>query len=63
MNQRRPIDPEVLLEHARGVRDLAVALCRDGNDVDDVVQETWRVALERGLSVDPFAEAARGRKP
>jgi RNA polymerase sigma factor (sigma-70 family) len=48
VRERRPIDPESLLEHARGVRELAVALCRDGNDADDVVQETWRLALERG---------------
>jgi RNA polymerase sigma-70 factor (ECF subfamily) len=49
MISRRPVDPDELLTHAAGVRSLAHALVADVSSADDVVQETWRVALERGV--------------
>ncbi|MCC6406925.1 MAG: sigma-70 family RNA polymerase sigma factor [Planctomycetes bacterium] len=47
--------PESLLEHAGWARRLAASLVGE-TDADDLVQETWRIALER----PPRAESAAG---
>ena len=44
----RPLRPEELLAHAGWVRALARRLLRDEASVDDVVQETWLAAMEKG---------------
>ncbi|MBI5433229.1 MAG: sigma-70 family RNA polymerase sigma factor, partial [Planctomycetes bacterium] len=49
------IDAERLLEHAGWARRLAASLVGE-SEADDLVQETWRVALER----PPRAESAAG---
>ncbi|MCE9594502.1 MAG: sigma-70 family RNA polymerase sigma factor, partial [Planctomycetes bacterium] len=47
MNERsNALDPESLLAQAGWVRALARSLAR-GDEVEDLVQETWRIALER----------------
>jgi RNA polymerase sigma-70 factor (ECF subfamily) len=40
------LPPRALLEHATSLRRLALALVRDADAADDVVQETWVRALE-----------------
>jgi RNA polymerase sigma-70 factor (ECF subfamily) len=48
VGQARPsIDPELLLAQSSWVRALARRLVAGGEDAEDLVQETWRVALER----------------
>ncbi len=42
-----PPDPASLLRHEGWLRRLALRLVEDEADADDVVQETWRRALER----------------
>ena len=44
MTGRAP-DVDELLAQAPFVRRLAAGLLRDDNDVDDVVQQTWRATL------------------
>lgn len=53
------VDPTAveLLEHSRWVRELARRLARDASAADDLVQETWRTALEH-----PPAEAGAARR-
>jgi len=46
MSDTPPLHAEALLEHTRWVRGLAHALVRDGQNVDDLVQDTWVAALE-----------------
>jgi RNA polymerase sigma-70 factor (ECF subfamily) len=48
MPPTRPISAETLLSHAGWVRALARGLVRDRQAAEDVVQETWLAALERG---------------
>ncbi|RLB44685.1 MAG: hypothetical protein DRJ42_31315, partial [Deltaproteobacteria bacterium] len=42
-----PDSSDLLLTHASGLRQLARALLRDAQDAEDVLQETFAVALER----------------
>ena len=46
MDADTPITPEALLEHTDWVRRLARSLVFDPDRAEDVVQETWRAALE-----------------
>jgi RNA polymerase sigma factor (sigma-70 family) len=50
-------DPTSLLEHSAWVRGLVRALVQDPGQVDDVVQETWKAAIEepRRSWLDPRA--------
>ncbi len=48
MNEHQVITPEALLEHQDFVRSLARSLLFDENQVDDVVQQAWVVALRKG---------------
>lgn len=48
MNENPTITPEALLEHQDFVRSLARSLLFDENQVDDVVQQAWMVALRTG---------------
>jgi hypothetical protein len=50
---------EELFEHTEWVRALAVRLCRDAAQADDVAQETWLRALHESLAV----LATRGEPP
>ena len=43
---QRPIDPKELLEHQGWLRALAFELVGDSQRAEDVVQETWLVALQ-----------------
>ena len=46
--------PEVLLEHAASLRELARSLVRTDDDADDLVQNTWLRALQaRATAKDP----------
>lgn len=47
MERTHEITPEALLAHSDWIRRLACSLVFDPSRADDVVQETWRVALER----------------
>ena len=47
MNETPAITPETLLEHQDFVRSLARSLLFDENQVDDVVQQAWVVALRK----------------
>ena len=47
MERSHAITPEALLAHSDWIRKLACGLVFDSARADDVVQETWRVALER----------------
>ncbi|MBI5432597.1 MAG: sigma-70 family RNA polymerase sigma factor [Planctomycetes bacterium] len=51
MTNSRPLDPEALLAEAAWVRALARSLVR-GDEVDDLVQDTWTAALERRPDVE-----------
>jgi RNA polymerase sigma factor (sigma-70 family) len=48
MPPTRPVSTEVLLSHAGWVRALARSLLGDPHAAEDVVQETWLAALQRG---------------
>ena len=37
----QPLDPELLMRHAQGLRALVRQLVRDDDRVDDVLQETF----------------------
>ncbi|MHC4473029.1 MAG: sigma-70 family RNA polymerase sigma factor [Planctomycetota bacterium] len=41
------LDPDLIQKHAAFLRSLARGLLRDPHDADDVVQETWTVAMEK----------------
>jgi RNA polymerase sigma factor (sigma-70 family) len=58
-NASARLDPERLLAESGWVRALAQSLVGAG-DVDDVVQETWRVALERPPRLDGSSSNLRG---
>ena len=47
MAQDRTPTPDALLEHATFVRRVARSLVRDGPTADDVVQDTWEVAIRK----------------
>ncbi len=49
---RRPVDPDLLLTHSEFVRRMARALMRNEHDADDLVQDTYAAALERGPKRD-----------
>ncbi len=42
---KRPVPVEELLAHRRFLTSLAAALVHDPHDAEDVVQETWKIAL------------------
>ena len=44
---KRPLNPELLLEHLEWMRRLARSLVRDETVANDVVQQTLLMALER----------------
>src|SRR5262249_18060373 len=46
--RQAPVDPEHLLGEDGFVRGLARHLLRDANGADDLAQETWVAALQRG---------------
>ncbi len=48
MKPSAPIHPESLLQHGPRLRALARRLVRDDHAADDLVQETWVRAVERG---------------
>ena len=47
----RRLDPEQLLQHTGWLRHLAFSLVGDAHHAEDVVQETYLVALERGPEI------------
>lgn len=47
------LDLELLLTHDRFVRSIARSILRDDADVDDVVQETYRIALTSAPQASP----------
>lgn len=51
------LDLELLLTHDRFVRSIARSILRDDADVDDVVQETYRIALTRAPQPSPTFSA------
>ncbi len=51
-----PLSPSLLLQYAPGLRALVRRLVLDDSRVDDVLQETWLVALEN----PPRSQAALG---
>lgn len=51
MTNSQQLDAELLLSQTSWVRSLARSLVR-GDDVDDLVQDTWRAALERPPNVE-----------
>ena len=48
MEHHPPLHPESLLEHGPRLRALARRLVHDEHAADDLVQETWVRAVERG---------------
>ncbi len=52
----QPLSPSLLMQHAPGLRALVRRLVLDDSRVDDVLQETWLVALES----PPRSQAALG---
>src|SRR5258707_11591566 len=55
-----PVDLEALLAHSDWARKLALHLVRDPDRADDLVQETWRKALERPPAKDSTPSGLRG---
>jgi len=52
MQRPHPIEPQVLLSHAHWMRALARSLVHDSSSADDVVQESFSVALSRPPNAD-----------
>ncbi|MBK6942061.1 MAG: RNA polymerase sigma factor [Planctomycetes bacterium] len=48
MGSGSAVDVQALLAHRSFVQQLARSLLRDGNDADDVAQQTWRSAVVHG---------------
>jgi len=59
METRSTFPLESLLQHAPRLRALARSLVRDEHAVEDLVQETWARALERGPTAAPWRWLAR----
>lgn len=47
MRHSEPVRIEQLLEHESWLRGIAARLAREGSEVDELVQETWLVAMRR----------------
>src|SRR6185503_17039607 len=59
MEHHYPLHPETLLEHGPRLSALARRLVRDGHAADDLVQETWLRAVERGGASSTWSWLAR----
>ncbi|HEX6883483.1 MAG TPA: sigma-70 family RNA polymerase sigma factor [Planctomycetota bacterium] len=59
METRSTLPLESLLQHAPRLRALARSLVRDEHAVEDLVQETWVRAVERGPAGSPWGWLAR----